>query len=170
MRTSVHQVVMAVTPMPGVATSLARISASATRASMEMDTLVLVGKQCVYVCVNNAYMCQQHSSTQYFPDTSPSEFSLFPDIDECTLSNSRCEHNCTNEPGGYSCQCASGYQLNQDGHNCTGKTSLGALQWPIHFNSKHAFILETYTVIKEAIVSIFYIEHRSHDHWFKGSS
>lgn len=37
------------TPTLGVATSLAHISASATRASMEMDIPVLVGKQGVYV-------------------------------------------------------------------------------------------------------------------------
>lgn len=41
MRMSVHQVVTGVTPTLVVATSLAPISASATRASTEMDTLVL---------------------------------------------------------------------------------------------------------------------------------
>lgn len=48
MRMNVHQVVTGVTPTLVVATSLALISANATRASMEMDTLVLVGKQCVF--------------------------------------------------------------------------------------------------------------------------
>lgn len=42
-----RQVVTGVTSTLAVVTSLALISASATRASMEMDTLVLVGKQCV---------------------------------------------------------------------------------------------------------------------------
>lgn len=45
------QVVTGVTPTLVVATSLALISASATRASMEMDTLVLVGKQ--FLCCPN---------------------------------------------------------------------------------------------------------------------
>lgn len=47
MRMSVRQVVTGVTPTLVVATLSALISASATRASMEMDTLVLVGKRCV---------------------------------------------------------------------------------------------------------------------------
>uniref|UniRef100_A0A3P8XCC5 EGF-like domain-containing protein n=1 Tax=Esox lucius TaxID=8010 RepID=A0A3P8XCC5_ESOLU len=47
------------------------------------------------------------------------------DVDECALGNGRCEHVCTNEPGGYSCHCRQGYQLAQDGHNCTG--NLGVL-------------------------------------------
>lgn len=42
-----RQVVMGVTTTLAVATLSALISANATRASMEMDTLVLVGKQCV---------------------------------------------------------------------------------------------------------------------------
>lgn len=43
MRTSVHQVFMAATPTLAVATSSALISASATKGSMEMGALVLVG-------------------------------------------------------------------------------------------------------------------------------
>lgn len=55
---------------------------------------------------------------------------LFTDIDECAVNNGHCEHNCTNEAGGYSCRCASGYQLDQDGHNCTGKTQLEGVVIP----------------------------------------
>lgn len=40
-----RQAVTAVTTMLGVATSSARISASVTRVSMEMDILALVGKK-----------------------------------------------------------------------------------------------------------------------------
>lgn len=142
MKTSAHQVVTGVTPTLVVETSLARISASATRASMEMDTLVLVRKQCAcvffHMCVplvvlsttkcppvilaSSSCVCQLHLGTQHSPDTSPSGLSLFTDVDECAVSNGHCEHNCSNELGGYSCRCASGYQLDQDGHNCTGKT------------------------------------------------
>lgn len=50
-----------------------------------------------------------------------SNLSMLPDIDECHVNNGYCEHNCTNEPGGYRCQCASGYQLDLGEHNCTGK-------------------------------------------------
>lgn len=59
-----HQAVTGVTPTLAVATSLAHISASATRASMEMDTLVLVGKQDVYVgvcvCVHVCFICPSY--------------------------------------------------------------------------------------------------------------
>lgn len=48
MRMNVRQVVTGVTPTLAVATLLALISANATKASMEMDTLVLVGKDCVF--------------------------------------------------------------------------------------------------------------------------
>ena len=51
MRTSVRQVVTGVTTTLAVEISLALISASATRASTVMDTLVLVGKQAISVCV-----------------------------------------------------------------------------------------------------------------------
>lgn len=47
-RTSATQVLMGVTPMLAAATSSAHTSASATKASTEMDALVLVGKG--FVC------------------------------------------------------------------------------------------------------------------------
>lgn len=80
--------------------------------------LFTVSDTCVSTC-----LCQQNLGTQHSPDLG---FSLFTDIDECAVNNGHCEHNCSNESGGYSCQCASGYKLNQDGHNCTGKTHLGS--------------------------------------------
>uniref|UniRef100_A0A3P8UFA6 EGF-like calcium-binding domain-containing protein n=1 Tax=Amphiprion percula TaxID=161767 RepID=A0A3P8UFA6_AMPPE len=43
-----------------------------------------------------------------------------PYVDECAVTNGHCEHNCTNEPGGYSCQ--PGYQLHIDGHTCVGQS------------------------------------------------
>uniref|UniRef100_A0A3Q4A914 EGF-like domain-containing protein n=1 Tax=Mola mola TaxID=94237 RepID=A0A3Q4A914_MOLML len=49
----------------------------------------------------------------------PVGIALIADIDECAVNNGHCAHNCSNESGGYSCQCATGYQLDQDGHNCT---------------------------------------------------
>lgn len=78
---------------------------------------VSVGDTSVSTCVG-----QQHLGTQHSPNTSSSGLSLFTDVDECAVNNGHCEHNCSNELGGYSCQCASGYQLDQDGRNCTGKT------------------------------------------------
>lgn len=135
MRTSVHQVFTAVTPTLAVATSLALISASATKGSMEMGALVLVGKGFVFTAlsglrwsstasVSAACWCQQNLGTQHSSDTSAS---LFADIDECALNNGNCQHNCSNESGGFSCQCAAGYQLDQDGHSCTGTTGVRSI-------------------------------------------
>lgn len=81
MRTSVHQVFMAVTPTLAVATSSALISASATKGSMEMGALVLVGKECVFTALSGqrrsstasasaACWCQQNLGTKHSSDTS----------------------------------------------------------------------------------------------------
>ncbi|KAG9347705.1 hypothetical protein JZ751_003718 [Albula glossodonta] len=40
-------------------------------------------------------------------------------VEECALNNGNCQHNCSNLPGTYQCQCGLGYQLALDGHNCT---------------------------------------------------
>ena len=42
------------------------------------------------------------------------------DINECDTDNGGCEHNCTNTPGSYQCQCREGYETNNNGRNCTG--------------------------------------------------
>lgn len=44
---------------------------------------------------------------------------LLKDIDEC-LDASACDHNCTNEKGSFTCSCAVGYRLGNDGKSCTG--------------------------------------------------
>lgn len=136
MRMSVHQVFMAVTPTLAAATSSALIFASVTKGSMEMGALVLVGNRCVFTAlsglrrsstasVSAACWCQQNLGTQHSLDTSAWGLSLFADIDECALNNGNCQHNCSNQSGGFSCQCAAGYQLDQDdGHSCTGTTGV----------------------------------------------
>ena len=43
------------------------------------------------------------------------------DINECTDNNGGCEHICVNNEGSYSCSCKSGYTLNSNGRNCSGK-------------------------------------------------
>lgn len=58
--------------------------------------------------------------------------SLFTDIDECAVNNAGCEHNCSNDSGGYHCQCASGFRLDQDEHNCTGKGHI-MTEYPLLF-------------------------------------
>ena len=46
------------------------------------------------------------------------------DINECSIDNGYCSSLCTNTVGSYICSCESGYILEEDGHNCTGKQSI----------------------------------------------
>ena len=43
------------------------------------------------------------------------------DINECNTGNGGCEHNCTNTIGSFTCSCDTGYQLDENGLNCSGK-------------------------------------------------
>ncbi|XP_066303448.1 uncharacterized protein [Branchiostoma lanceolatum] len=43
--------------------------------------------------------------------------------DECATVNGRCDHICSNVPGGYRCQCRQGFVLMADAHGCGGKKS-----------------------------------------------
>ena len=45
---------------------------------------------------------------------------LILDIDECLTNKGGCEYSCTNTVGSYICQCKSGFQLDSDGHGCSG--------------------------------------------------
>jgi len=58
----------------------------------------------------------------------------FADIDECSYGKvmTGCSHSCTNFPGGYQCQCPSGYQLAADNKTCHGKYKLvkKSRPWP----------------------------------------
>ena len=42
------------------------------------------------------------------------------DVDECQDSNGGCGQVCNNSVGSYSCDCYQGYELEEDGFNCTG--------------------------------------------------
>lgn len=111
-RTNALRAVTGATPTLAAATSSARTSASATKASTEMGALASVGERVA---------CSVEHANTWAQTTSPKEPSLFTDVDECAVNNARCQHNCSNESGGYSCRCAPGFRLDQDGHNCTGK-------------------------------------------------
>ena len=50
-----------------------------------------------------------------------SDFST--DIDECGTNNGGCEHSCNNTIGTFECYCDSGYRLEENGLNCSGKLS-----------------------------------------------
>ena len=51
---------------------------------------------------------------------------LYLDIDECSSGNglSPCQQTCTNTIGSYNCGCISGYALQINGYNCSGKHDL----------------------------------------------
>lgn len=40
------------------------------------------------------------------------------DIDECTINNGGCQHECRNTIGSYLCSCHNGYMLSDNGHDC----------------------------------------------------
>ena len=43
------------------------------------------------------------------------------DVDECSEGVAECEQNCHNNDDSYTCSCSAGYELADDGFNCTGK-------------------------------------------------
>ena len=47
------------------------------------------------------------------------------DINECVENRDNCEQLCNNRAGDFTCSCRSGYQLDSDGHSCTGKYCVG---------------------------------------------
>ena len=63
--------------------------------------------------------------TQIVPPFSDVLFkNVFIDIDECQTDNGGCSQTCNNTDGSYQCSCRNGYELTNDGHNCTGKWTL----------------------------------------------
>ncbi len=55
------------------------------------------------------------------------------DVDECTVDNGGCHHNCLNLIGSYTCSCNGGYVLNADQHTCEGKSAL-SYGWCAHWS------------------------------------
>ena len=50
------------------------------------------------------------------------KFCFIIDTNECSENNGGCEETCTNTLGSYVCSCqATGYSLDNDKHNCSGK-------------------------------------------------
>ena len=42
------------------------------------------------------------------------------DVNECQSDNGGCAQTCDNTDGSYQCSCLNGYELANDGHNCSG--------------------------------------------------
>ena len=59
-------------------------------------------------------------------------FCLRPDINECNTTNGGCEQICTNAIGSFSCNCTVGYQLDENGFNCTGMLVLPRFSFPAY--------------------------------------
>ena len=55
-------------------------------------------------------------------------YSFFADINECSIDNGRCQQECVNLQGSYSCECKAGFQRSGM-KNCTGNGG-----WNIDFN------------------------------------
>ena len=54
----------------------------------------------------------------------PDHFSvncIISDIDECRTGEHSCQQLCNNLPGTYNCSCDTGFMLNNDSRNCTGR-------------------------------------------------
>ena len=45
---------------------------------------------------------------------------IYSDINECQTDNGGCTQTCDNTDGSYQCSCLNGYELANDGHNCSG--------------------------------------------------
>lgn len=45
---------------------------------------------------------------------------VLTDINECQMSNGRCETACTNTDGSFECSCDAGFTLALDNFNCEG--------------------------------------------------
>jgi len=46
---------------------------------------------------------------------------IYVDVDECETGEHNCQQLCNNLPGSYNCSCDTGFTLNDNGTNCTGK-------------------------------------------------
>ena len=86
-----------------------------------LTALILWGVTCVTVIVDTLALgwnvkVKTHSTTS----SGTLSYLCVVDINECETGNGGCEQTCINGIGNYSCQCNPGYQLIEDGFNCTG--------------------------------------------------
>ena len=48
------------------------------------------------------------------------------DVDECTIANGECEHECINTEGSFYCDCRGGHMLESNNRTCEGNENLKA--------------------------------------------
>ena len=73
-----------------------------------IDQLPMVSR--VMVCISVAFMSMDRSEI----------LSFNVDINECMEESDRCDHNCQNTEGSYTCTCSEGFLLDNDGYSCIG--------------------------------------------------
>ena len=75
-------------------------------------------------CYNNGYSlvngktCAGSYSVFLVVFTTKHFTSIHTDINECSIDNGDCEHQCNNIVGSYACTCYRGYKLRDDKHTC----------------------------------------------------
>ena len=74
------------------------------------------------------------------------------DVNECTDNNGDCEHSCVNNEGSYSCSCQSGFSLNSNGRNCSGKNMFEYFIFYITFQISMSVILIMEVVNKSVLI------------------
>ena len=92
-----------------------------------------------------------------FINYSSSTFSVFPDIDECSINSNICGSgsNCTNFEGGYDCTCGPGYDPTADRRSCIGTCYFNT--WLPCFLVLHNKGLEQCNLLQITGGSIFFI-------------
>ena len=94
-------------------TQLDHITAVVTLVTPSLDTIAMVRillNSSADLILSDTFLLQTHST-------------LYLDTDECSSGNglSPCQQTCTNTIGSYNCGCISGYALQSNGYNCSGK-------------------------------------------------
>ena len=72
-----------------------------------------------YVCDSLLASVMFMAFNSVFPGTII-DFVYRTDVDECLEGTHNCSAECMNIPGGFLCECSSGYLLSEDGVSCIG--------------------------------------------------
>ena len=92
------------------------------------------------------------------------------DVDECSVNNGGCGHNCINTPGSSVCTCNSGYSLNVDKKSCQGGEFLTLFRsggGGCGFRQQRLWTLITFLLLKQTLPNLesfskIYLATKSH--------